>query len=487
MSARKPIRRVLAGLGGLGLTLALVCTPALALEVLTGAPSVQGGSISSDGTVQAPSVTLEGAVYPEEKQVTACEFEYGTSETYGASVACAPPPGSGSGADAVTAQLTGLDPNTLYHYRLNSENAEGAVDGQDATFTTPPATLIGVGSASVGAASVTLSEDVDPEGVQVSSCEFEYGVGETYGSSTPCTPAPGAGKAVVTVGATLTGLSSGRLYHYRLRTESSAGNVESTPGTFVTAPTVVGAVLVSNVTSFAVTLTGAIDPGIELFTPFYHFSYGASTAYGSLAPDVDLGATANHQGTVTQTLAALQPATTYHVQLVATNAGGGVVTGPDQAFTTRPLVPPAVTTGGAQALTQTGATLTGAVNPEGLSTSYRFEYGPTTGYGSIWPTVQVFAGTGSASENVAVEIPGLASASLYHYRLVASNEDGATYGADQTFATPGYPSSAIVEAPVLKTPLGIDPEARSVAKGKHRKKTRARKKKVHKRKAARRR
>jgi hypothetical protein len=176
------------------------------------------------------------------------------------------------------------------------------------------------------------------------------------------------------------------------------------------------------------------------------------------------------------------------VQLVASNAGGGVVTGPDETFTTRPLVPPAVLTGGVLAAAPTVATLSGSLNPEGLPTSYHFEYGPTTGYGLTWPAVQVFAGTSSQSENVAVEVPALASAATYHYRLVASNEDGTTYGADQLLSTPAYPSAAIQETPVLKTPLGINPEAKSPAKakGKAKAKTRKKKHKLRRRKAARR-
>ncbi|MGC2372740.1 MAG: hypothetical protein WA484_02585, partial [Solirubrobacteraceae bacterium] len=47
----------------------------------------------------------------------------------------------------------------------------------------------------------------------------------------------------------------------------------------------------------------------------------------------------------------------------------------------------------------------------------------------------------------------------YHYRLAASNPGGTAYGADETFATPEYPASAIAQTPVLAASLGfLDPE-----------------------------
>ena len=57
--------------------------------------------------------------------ITGCHFEYGTSESYeGGSVPCEPSGPYGSEAD-VTAKLTGLEPETTYHYRLVASNAAG--------------------------------------------------------------------------------------------------------------------------------------------------------------------------------------------------------------------------------------------------------------------------------------------------------------------------------------------------------------------------
>jgi alpha-tubulin suppressor-like RCC1 family protein len=59
-------------------------------------------------------------------------FEYGTTTEYGSSVAGTPTPVNGTIATAVSAALTGLTPDTLYHYRVNG----GFTHGEDMTFTT---------------------------------------------------------------------------------------------------------------------------------------------------------------------------------------------------------------------------------------------------------------------------------------------------------------------------------------------------------------
>jgi hypothetical protein len=94
--------------------------------------------------------------------------------------------------------------------------------------------------------------------------------------------------------------------------------------------------------------------------------------------------------------------------------------------------PPAATTGAASAVTATTATLNGTVSPNKEATTYRFEYGVTTAYGSQTP-----AGTssGNASKAVSADITGLLPSTTYHFRLVATNASGTATGADAQFTT----------------------------------------------------
>lgn len=99
--------------------------------------------------------------------------------------------------------------------------------------------------------------------------------------------------------------------------------------------------------------------------------------------------------------------------------------------------PPAAGTGGASAVGQTSATVGGTVNPGGIATTYAFEYGTTTGYGTT--TSSRDAGNGTTDVPVSVDLTGLTAATTYHYRLRATNADGTTVGDDRTFTTDAEP------------------------------------------------
>jgi hypothetical protein len=97
------------------------------------------------------------------------------------------------------------------------------------------------------------------------------------------------------------------------------------------------------------------------------------------------------------------------------------------------LVKPSATTGSATNVTWHSATLSGTVNPYGLSTTYYFQWGPTTSFGNTTPTQS--AGSGTSDLAVSANLTGLAPNTTYHYRLVAVNSAGTNYGVDTTFKT----------------------------------------------------
>ena len=79
------------------------------------------------------------------------------------------------------------------------------------------------------------------------------------------------------------------------------------------------------------------------------------------------------------------------------------------------------------------ASLAGSVNPNGEPTTYFFEYGPTTAYGTH--TSQGSAGKSKSPQPVAATLGGLDASTTYHYRLVATSKKGTTRGSDHTFTT----------------------------------------------------
>lgn len=82
----------------------------------------------------------------------------------------------------------------------------------------------------------------------------------------------------------------------------------------------------------------------------------------------------------------------------------------------------------------TALALAGTVNPFLREARYRFELGTTTAYGTVTPETSAGAGLGDAPASATVA--GLRPDTLYHYRLVATNADGTTNGADRTARTP---------------------------------------------------
>ncbi len=101
---------------------------------------------------------------------------------------------------------------------------------------------------------------------------------------------------------------------------------------------------------------------------------------------------------------------------------------------------PTATTEAATGLTATEATLKGSVNPNGTATTYQFEYGETTSYGTKVPASPASAGSGTTAVAVSKAITGLKEGTAYHFRVVAVNEGDTTYGEDKAFTTPKLPS-----------------------------------------------
>ena len=94
---------------------------------------------------------------------------------------------------------------------------------------------------------------------------------------------------------------------------------------------------------------------------------------------------------------------------------------------------PGTNGGYAQDVTSSSAQLEGGVYPNGNDTTYWWEYGTTTAYGQQTPATDI--GPGTSPVAVSDSLPGLASGTTYHYRLVAQNSLGTEYGYDFTFAT----------------------------------------------------
>lgn len=100
-----------------------------------------------------------------------------------------------------------------------------------------------------------------------------------------------------------------------------------------------------------------------------------------------------------------------------------------------PETPPDAITVVASDVGHSGATLNGVANAHGLATAVWFEYGQTTAYGSTTRSRPL----GTLDEAVVVrETIELFPGGTYHFRIVARNSAGTSYGRDVTFSTLPY-------------------------------------------------
>ena len=104
------------------------------------AAAISAPSVTTNAATEITSLvaTLNGTVNANNDS-TAVTFEYGTTTSYGTSVSASPATVAGDTATSVSRSLTGLTPNTTYHYRAVGVNSGGTTYGSDSTFTTEPA------------------------------------------------------------------------------------------------------------------------------------------------------------------------------------------------------------------------------------------------------------------------------------------------------------------------------------------------------------
>jgi hypothetical protein len=387
-------------------------------------------------------------------EATSYYFEWGPTTSYGTQSAVPPGPSAGSPAIGENKDLSfdaaGLQPDTLYHYRVVATNPLGTSPGNDRTFKTLPAvqSLTALPATGVGPKFATLNGSYLGDG-DATTYYFEYGTTTGYGTKTPVQgPISPTGSTPLT--ASVTGLSLSTLYHYRVVATNSLGTTKSADMTFTTNPAVAGLQTLP--------ATEISHDGVKLNAQFtgngdgttYYFEYGRTTAYGTktaLPPGDDAGAPTGLTP-LSATITDYIGYTTYHYRVVATNSEGATF-GNDMTFETLPAPLPSIGNQVPSDVTPTSATLSADINPNRWATVYSFEYGVSTAYGQSTEISGVI-GEDQFDHPVQRGVAGLLPGSVYHFRAVAINFTGTTYGPDQVFVTPGPPEIDLASSSAVK-------------------------------------
>lgn len=198
-------------------------------------PVLVGGQVSAD--IEQTRAVLHATVNPE-GHATQYRFEYGPTASYGS---VAPDPEGALPAsfadEALEAELTGLESDQLYHYRIVAESEGHTVIGPDRTFTTlADATIQHEFTTDVTATAATLGAEFATYGLS-SEYHFEYGPSAAYGMSTfeqSTSVNQGATAATIHVQQ----LTAGTVYHFRLvlsvEREGTTFTAEGPDSTFTT-------------------------------------------------------------------------------------------------------------------------------------------------------------------------------------------------------------------------------------------------------------
>ena len=114
------------------------------------------------------------------------------------------------------------------------------------------------------------------------------------------------------------------------------------------------------------------------------------------------------------------------------------------------------------------ATIAGGIYRNGLDSTWSIQYGTSSQYGLA--TSPIDLGAGSPPLAVTGYLSQLTPSTTYHYRLVARNGQGTTYGNDFTFTTPaapaGGPTAAFTVSPTTPAPNAqVTFDARSSSAG----------------------
>ncbi len=448
--------------------------PGAVTGVLVFSSGVEGEWLSVSGALAGPQrpvvVTGEADASASEARLTGTVaargaatsywFEYGQTTGYGVRV----PVSSGSAGEArlpveVSQSVSGLEVGVLYHYRLVASNSGGISYGEDKTVTPGDPSRWHLGSEQKPSAldgAGTLLIEAPAYGKVRAECAVAM-TGETpilgalyqYGTITavtgakgekaiPCSLAKKGGCLSSTGELEAVGLpwrtelmdvpvknAAGEVARYEVRDRFYSSDGENDAGWTLACK--------NGETTHATTCAGEFSGNLEN-TPA-----GVPVELDDSSPPLSCSS-------------GEEPAVLAGAIVFSSGQEGeqlnvtGAPTGPQK---------PAVATGEAQETTSTTSKLTGTIATRAAATSYHFQYGPTIKYGSSIPGEgkEASAGESRTPLEVSQTISALQPRTLYHYRLVATNSAGTTYGTDKTLITE-HPAQwqinakTIIDAPI---------------------------------------
>jgi PKD repeat protein len=162
---------------------------------------------------------------------------------------------------------TGLGNRVINSLAINSDNANiyvGTGSGTAFSYTIKAAPTVTTKAATnVASGSSTLNATVNANNADA-TVTFEYGDSVSYGSTAAASPSSATGTSDTAVSAALSGLASGKTYHYRVKAVNSIGTSYGDDATFTTLAVYTLTLNTAGTGSGTVSGGGSYDAGTEV-------------------------------------------------------------------------------------------------------------------------------------------------------------------------------------------------------------------------------
>ena len=420
----------------------------------------QAPVVNTDAIFSTSSTDLgvQGRVNPEGRPTT-YYVQYGTSSDPSSLTQYQPAapqsladnsntPYTDTSDHTVQVHLSGLTPGQSYCYRFVGFNGMGAGYGAiKCQNTVAPPTVTTDGAFSISSSDLNIKGTINPNQTPNLKYYFQLGLDQTHMNTYKPLPPPGqsvgfSDSTSHDFTADFGNLQAGTNYCFQIVATNGAATYKGG----VVCHSTTGAPSVSTDSVFyqdtdRLGVQGTITPN---GTPnvSYYVAYGTSqsnlNAFYPSPPGTSLGASDYSGHTVQVFVPNLKAGTQYCLQLVATDGPqtvkGGVIC---HATTGSPVPLLTTSTPGCSSQhcdwTETSATLSGTVNPDGAPTTWYFQYTRCPGFNysgcpsafhnttSVPASPQALGDTGFSPHIVQTAVSNLQPGTTYYYRLVATN------------------------------------------------------------------
>jgi hypothetical protein len=367
-------------------------------------------------------------------KASSSQVAYGTTTGYGSLSAYNNAP-----VFSHSVTLTGLNPGTTYNFAVTSVGSSGSGTSPNSAFSTTTASasgpvITGVTATGITGSTATIVWFTD----KASTSQVAYGITTGYGSLSLYDTSPIFSHAV-----TLTGLAQGTTYNYKVSSVASTGTTSSSNFAFTTTASAASAVVISGLTSTAISASSATITWITDKASTSQVVYGPTTGYGSVSA-YNSAPVFSHSVTLT----GLAQGTTYNYAAISAGSTGTSTTSANLTFQTvssGPPPPPPVNVSQVNfsGVSSSGATITWNTDQPANTV---VEYGTTASLGSTSPIQTALLTSHS------LNLSGLNGGTTYYFRARSTSGSNVTgYSAISSFTT-------LNSNPVVMTNIRVIPE-----------------------------